>query len=52
MLSQCGPSLKSNIRACRFMITMRYAHPEDSLREAVEGIANFTQDRSQVKMEE
>ncbi|MGE5443135.1 MAG: tyrosine-type recombinase/integrase [Ignavibacteriales bacterium] len=33
-------------------ITMRYAHPEDSLREAVEGIANFSQDRSQVKMEE
>jgi integrase len=27
--------------------TMRYAHPEDSLRDAVEKLGNFTQNRSQ-----
>ena len=33
-------------------MTMRYAHPEDSLRDAAEGIANYTQDRSNFRSNE
>lgn len=33
-------------------ITMRYAHPDNSLKEAVEGIANFAQDCSNFRSNE
>ena len=33
-------------------MTMRYSHPDQSLKEAVERIANFTQDRSQKRSQE
>jgi integrase len=33
-------------------MTMRYAHPEDSLKEAVETLVNFTQDRSNFRSNE
>jgi len=32
--------------------TMRYVHPDDSLRDAVEKLANFTQDRSNFRSNE
>jgi len=32
--------------------TMRYAHPEDSLKDAIEKLANFTQDRSKNRSNE
>ncbi|MGE5446183.1 MAG: tyrosine-type recombinase/integrase [Ignavibacteriales bacterium] len=32
-------------------ITMRYSHPDDSLKEAAEILANFTQNRSQEELE-
>ena len=32
--------------------TMRYAHPEDSLRDAAEKLGNFTQDRSNFRINE